>query len=990
MATAVNTSTQQYFGFDPRTIPTCILWLDGADSNTLFSDSAGTTLVGSSGNVGMWKDKSQSSNNYIQATSGSRPSFVSNTITCSTSTQVLQSAAGASVSGIDVFVVGKPLASSAAFRTLFRGSVTDHPILIPPSPDNRLGYYVNSAGTFYPFGSLTLNGSARTLIYLNVPATNIPNCALNGTVAVSTNTAAMSVNATYTAIGSSFNGGQPWGDINEVIFISNMTTNQRQQVEGYLAWKWGLQTNLPVVHPFKNNPTTMRVFQPTDIDTCRLWLDAADANTVQLSSGSNVATWLDKSGFGLNFSQVTSARQPTYSLGTLNGKNGILFTGAGTNGAATMSLSNTNFTLTNAAYSIFVVARQNASSPSYTGYNYLLKGSLTDGFLFFGAHSSKNFATFTGPNASTWNDVNSNSPAVSTSNNPLLMGMVVFSNEFLAPFYNGIQQTLKTGTTGAFTGMVLGDAPFPAFSGQCWNGVICEICIFNSTLTTSQRVQLEGYLTDKWRQAALPTTQAYFSQRALPSTPLFTPTSLNSTSIALWLDAADASTLTTSGTTVTQWRDKSGNSRHMNVGSGTTSYISNSVRLNNSYMFVTTPVNLQNFSFFIVCEAPVPVGGNQVVFSARPNSGFDYSSTDAFGFYVDAAQVRMYGTLTAATSITNALTPSTRFLTSFLGVSAGGLSSFQDGKWGGSAITSARGTTAQGFAIGASWANGFYNTIQSTAYIYEIVLYNTALTAFQRQQVEGYLAWKWGLQTRLPTAPTFTPASVSPAIWLDAADASTFSFGLGSNVSQWRDKSGNSRHYAQATAASQPTRANDTVSTASGRVLINASPLTIGGYDVFVVGKPLSSTATWRTLFRGLDSEHPIIVETGSTRLGTFIAAGAFQQFGQAGQNLLTLDGTQRTLIYLNIPTSRVLSASLNGVIPTSTTANGGAALAGTNFYALGNIQFGDQPWGDINEVIIIPNTTLAVRKQIEEYLAWKWSVQLPSSIVHPYTKFRP
>jgi hypothetical protein len=849
----------------------------------------------------------------------------------------------------------------------------------------------------------------------------------------------------------------------------------------------------------------------------------------------------------LNFSQATSARQPTYSLGTLNGKNGILFTGAGTNGAATMSLSNTNFTLTNGAYSIFAVARQNASAPSYTGYNYLLKGSLTDGFLFFGNHSSKNFATFTSPSSTTWNDTNSNSPAVSTSNNPLLMGITVVSS-LLVPFYNGIQQNTKTGTTGAFTGMVLGDAPFPTFSGQCWNGVICEICIFNSTLTFSQRLQLEGYLTDKWRQAALPTTQPYFSQRALPSTPLFTPTSLNSTSnpipnllcrfynlttrsptapsttlggsgwgseigtrgnynpinfqdgdarigqsdnvgisctgfvfsatagtiqfrvvtddgsivrfngvdvinawffqgdttytsasltlnvgynpieylffeaeggmtcelyysinggsflsdgtgvffgsinnpIALWLDAADASTLTTSGTTVTQWRDKSGNSRHMNVGSGTTTYISNSVRLNNSYMFVANPVNLQNFSFFIVCEAPVPVGGNQVVFSARPNSGFDYSSTDAFGFYVDAAQVRMYGTLSAATSITNALTPSTRFLTSFLGVSAGGLSSFQDGKWGGSAITSARGTTAQGFAIGASWANGFYNTIQSTAYIYEIVLYNTALTAFQRQQVEGYLAWKWGLQTRLPTAPTFTPASVSPAIWLDAADASTFSFGLGSNVSQWRDKSGNSRHYAQATAASQPTRANDTVSTGSGQVLINASPLTIGGYDVFVVGKPLSSTATWRTLFRGVDSEHPIIVESGSTRLGTYIADGAFQQFGQAGQNLLTLDGTQRTLIYLNIPTSRVLSASLNGVIPTSTTANGGAALAGTNFYALGNIQFGDQPWGDINEVIIIPNTTLAVRKQIEEYLAWKWSVQLPSSIVHPYTKFRP
>jgi hypothetical protein len=29
-----------------------------------------------------------------------------------------------------------------------------------------------------------------------------------------------------------------------------LTTTQRQQVEGYLAWKWGLQTALPTTHPY--------------------------------------------------------------------------------------------------------------------------------------------------------------------------------------------------------------------------------------------------------------------------------------------------------------------------------------------------------------------------------------------------------------------------------------------------------------------------------------------------------------------------------------------------------------------------------------------------------------------------------------------------------------------------------------------------------------------------------------------------------------------
>jgi len=53
-----------------------------------------------------------------------------------------------------------------------------------------------------------------------------------------------------------FSGGQGWiGDIAEIlIYSSALTTTPRQQVEGYLAWKWGLQANLPSGHPYKNAP----------------------------------------------------------------------------------------------------------------------------------------------------------------------------------------------------------------------------------------------------------------------------------------------------------------------------------------------------------------------------------------------------------------------------------------------------------------------------------------------------------------------------------------------------------------------------------------------------------------------------------------------------------------------------------------------------------------------------------------------------------------
>jgi hypothetical protein len=44
------------------------------------------------------------------------------------------------------------------------------------------------------------------------------------------------------------------------------------------------------------------------------------------------------------------------------------------------------------------------------------------------------------------------------------------------------------------------------------------------------------------------------------------------------------------------------------------------------------------------------------------------------------------------------------------------------------------------------------------------------------------------------------------AIWYDANDAGTFSYSSSNIISQWGDKSGNSRNATQATVASQPTR----------------------------------------------------------------------------------------------------------------------------------------------------------------------------------------
>jgi hypothetical protein len=48
------------------------------------------------------------------------------------------------------------------------------------------------------------------------------------------------------------------GKMSEFVFVSGtLSTADRQKVEGYLAWKWGTQADLPVGHPYKNSPPTV-------------------------------------------------------------------------------------------------------------------------------------------------------------------------------------------------------------------------------------------------------------------------------------------------------------------------------------------------------------------------------------------------------------------------------------------------------------------------------------------------------------------------------------------------------------------------------------------------------------------------------------------------------------------------------------------------------------------------------------------------------------
>jgi hypothetical protein len=48
------------------------------------------------------------------------------------------------------------------------------------------------------------------------------------------------------------------------------------------------------------------------------------------------------------------------------------------------------------------------------------------------------------------------------------------------------------------------------------------------------------------------------------------------------------------------------------------------------------------------------------------------------------------------------------------------------------------------------------NTFMYTGYAMEIIIYNYNISIGQTHQVEGYLAWKWGFQARLPPTHPFS------------------------------------------------------------------------------------------------------------------------------------------------------------------------------------------------------------------------------------------
>ena len=229
------------------------------------------------------------------------------------------------------------------------------------------------------------------------------------------------------------------------------------------------------------------------------------------------------------------------------------------------------------------------------------------------------------------------------------------------------------------------------------------------------------------------------------------PKTIN-TSLFLWLDASDPNTVTAAAisSNVSQWNDKSGTGINFtNRFAGFPTYVPNVL---NGY----SGVRIQGSNQGLISAAVFPTYTNsQISFFGLVRgvlNGDMFFSLNSFQYFVlgiNATQIggnlgRLGATTTFANSAINNTTNGGYNLLELIADSNGTGTLYGNGTaYQTSAITPISYLTDSMVFT--------RDTLTTDNYFLEVVAYRNALTALERQQVEGYIMWKWGIQNNLPS-----------------------------------------------------------------------------------------------------------------------------------------------------------------------------------------------------------------------------------------------
>ena len=243
----------------------------------------------------------------------------------------------------------------------------------------------------------------------------------------------------------------------------------------------------------------------------------------------------------------------------------------------------------------------------------------------------------------------------------------------------------------------------------------------------------------------------------------------------------------------------------------------------------------------------------------------------------------------------------------------------------------------------------------------------------------------------------WVPSDVSGlSVWLDANDAGTFTFGTGSAVATWGDKSGNANHVTQATSGNRPTvqtavlDSKDVVRFAQGsNQFLAKSSLTNGpGNAACTMAVVLKLTATI-----SLEAVWDISDTTNTNRTLLFSNSGGNMQMkSQNGSPALeAFTDTTSFHVWSGTSTTTLRRLWRNGTQKTDSSATAQASVVGTNLRVGFLFQDVQSLNGDIAELVLY-NTVLSTgdRQKLEGYLAHKWGLEGSLDGSHPYLASPP
>lgn len=716
--------------FVPTSIAGLTTWLDATDASSL-------TVVG--GKVTQWQDKSGLSNHFSVVGTSSNGVVQSNyqnglNVVNFTGTNLYRAPAGSGVYPLDAYIV---VALKSVARTDLLG-------MGPTGTDNfnalELGEYTANR---WHNGSSYANRTPNTVSPTNEHSTSflLMNWSLaDNNFVIRRNGVTLSSTTSYTytpGTGSVLQFGDRYPPrtnpdvalnayVAEMLVFSNqLGTADRQRVEAYLTNRWNLAPSIPlslaVTHPYKTTSPLLRPFSPLDLSGCVVWLDAADETRITYSSGSNVSKLADKG--------ERRASSNAYNCTAVRNSPGTLGRGLPTLSNSSGTTSQVHGVSGNAPMTYVLLAKVNAG----TGNIYIRGDSDSGGGNgYTGALS----LTIASDNRTIYLGVNQ----VGT----LTSGTSVQSNatHLIVGTWNGTVGTLHDngtllGTSSATTlTQVSATTNIDIGSGN----EMGEFMIFNRAITGAERLLLESYLAQKWGLQGL-TPSNHAARFALALSPQFRPNLLSN--CALWLDGADRTTLTLSGSNVTQWNDKSGNGT--NAGVYNTTPFPTYSSTNTSVQFsggqgLTTSLSASTTieSGFVVALFTAVANTNTLLGSGNGDGGRQFRVS---GSVLQTISQSVAGVVTSGATLSN----STMYICEYVNDGTT-LTHYLTGTTyaSGSARTYGTGlTTSIGLRFGGG--EGFAGNI------YEVCVFNSALSTSARQQVEGYLATKWGLQSKLPS-----------------------------------------------------------------------------------------------------------------------------------------------------------------------------------------------------------------------------------------------